>query len=567
MVYYSDFLNSLPLNTQLHSAFRTTTLKWALPFLAVFLPIVLLSVYTFRIASDSVRDLVEAENISSAANLSQLFIQDMTKNVVLAEAYASLPGTLSAVENHDEVSMRTRLKAMVVSNQQIHRAFIADAEGSVWNEFPTASGSYGTDLSSEKWFTAVEQDHKPVVSSSYPSRVDGTPVIAIVVPIVSTGSAFRGVAVFEYDTTIISNWLETMELGQGGSLFLLDADGVLVAHSEGQKMHVLSESYKDVPAVHTALEGTLHTTEYTDPLTDTVMLATFIPIGVGQNTWVVVAEQPKAVAFATLNHVKRNISLAGGALTLFTLLMVIALARTSSKNIKLNAALGEKNRSLDEFASIVSHQLKAPITAIRWTLESMLDGDYGVLEEGLKKELSMLQDVNIGNYHLILDILNISRLDRGVVAMEIKDTTLGELAEHAIRDYLPVAEKAGLYLRIEGDTSITLKADLEKSAQAISNSVSNALKYTKQGGITLKLSTANSQAVIEVTDTGEGMDSETLSQLFSRDCIRRKNASAESSSGLGLYIAKKFMEMQSGDVTVTSEKGKGSTFKYCWKIS
>lgn len=510
---------------------------------------------------------MEAENISSAANLSQLFIQDMTKNVVLAEAYASLPGTLSAVESRDEVTMRTRLKAMVVSNPQIHRAFIADAEGDLWNEFPTASGSYGMDLSSEQWFSAVEQDRKPVVSSLYSSPVGDTPVIALAVPIISTGSTFRGVAVFEYDTNIVANWLDTMELGQGGSLFLLDADGILVAHSEGQKMHVLSESYKEVPAVRTALGGTLHTTEYADPLTNTVMLATFIPIGVGQSTWVVVAEQPKAVAFATLNHVKRNISLAGGALTLFTLFMVIALARTSARNIKLNAELGEKNRSLDEFASIVSHQLKAPITAIRWTLESILDGDHGALTESLQKELSMLQDINIGNYHLILDILNISRLDRGVVAMEMKDTTLGELAEHAIRDYLPVAEKAGVYLRIEGDTSIALKADLEKSAQAISNSVSNALKFTKQGGITLKLSSLNSQAVIEVTDTGDGMDSETLSQLFSRDGIRRKNASAESSSGLGLYIAKKFMEMQGGDVTVSSEKGKGSTFRYSWNIS
>ncbi len=549
------------------SVLRTSTLKWALPFLAVFLPIVLLSVYTFRLASDSIRDLVEAENISSAENLSQLLIQDVTKNVVLAEAYASIPGTIAAVHNRDEVSMRTRLKAIAISNPQIHRVFITDAIGDLWNEFPTASGSYGANLSDGEWFAEIQERKKPVLSVAYRSALEEKPVIGINVPIFSTGSDFLGAVVFEYDATTINTWLENTELGNQGSLFLVDAAGALVAHSSAEYQHLLSTEYASIPALKSALEGTLLTTEYEDPLSGTLMLATFIPVAVGQNTWVVVGQQPKAVAFATLNQLKLNISLAGGALTLFTLLMVVALARTSAKNIKLNKELAEKNRSLDEFASIISHQLKAPITAIRYVLESILDGDYGELSAPLKEELSKLQDVNIGNNHLILDILNISRLDRGVVAMDLKETTLGELAEHAIRDYRPVAEKAGVYLKIEGDTSVVLKADVEKSAQAISNSVSNALKHTHQGGITLKHSKGEGVGIIDVTDTGEGMDSDTLSQLFSRDGIRRKNASAEASSGLGLYIAKKFMEMQGGDIKVTSEQGKGTTFTYTWKLS
>ncbi|PIR53885.1 hypothetical protein COU75_03470 [Candidatus Peregrinibacteria bacterium CG10_big_fil_rev_8_21_14_0_10_42_8] len=105
-------------------------------------------------------------------------------------------------------------------------------------------------------------------------------------------------------------------------------------------------------------------------------------------------------------------------------------------------------------------------------------------------------------------------------------------------------------------------ADLEKVAESITNSISNAIKYTKSGGITVNLSRNNGMGIVIVTDTGDGMSPEMIQNLFSRSGVKKGNTSAESSSGLGLFIARQFMKLQKGDITVSSEVGKGTTFTY-----
>lgn len=217
----------------------------------------------------------------------------------------------------------------------------------------------------------------------------------------------------------------------------------------------------------------------------------------------------------------------------------------------------------DDFISFVSHQLKAPVTATRWTIEGMLDGDYGAIPEGLKEPLNQMHDVTTKNFALISDILNASRIDRGVIELQRKPVELRVIAERAMRDYRIAAEKAGLSLTLEGgDRSIIVDADLEKVAEAITNAISNAIKHTKVGGITMRLSASDGCANIDVVDTGEGMPPDMLQKLFSRTGVKGANTQAASSSGLGLYIAKHFMELHGGDISVTSEVGKGSTFRY-----
>jgi len=552
----------------LQSEVRLHKWKWSLPFLAAFLPIVLLSFYSFQLSSDSVRFLVEKENISASESLAQLLVQDVQQNVKLAHAVASIPGTISAVEQKDELAMRSRLKAIMVSNAKLHRAFVVDADGKLWSEFPTAEGLYGSSFAGWTWFYEVKKNKRPYISGLYiRSQFPDKPVIAIATPIIS-GDTFLGVLVFEYQVDHISKWLENIGLGVNGNILLLDQDGALVAHPDITVGYSINKSYIDIPAIEKAHEGMLQTSEYTDPTVDKEMVATFLPIAVGKHLWVVVAQQPKEDAFALLNEVKRNLSVVGGMMTFLTLIMIATLARISAKNIVLNKTLEEKNQALKDFTSIVSHQLKAPITAMRWNIESVLDGDYGEISDDLRDLMNTLHSVNISNYHLIMDILNVSRLDRGVVTIVRHAVPLRDIAERAIRDYVPAAKKAGLTLKIdEKQKGIMVLADLEKTAESITNSISNAIKYTKKGGITVTLSEENGMGVIRVTDTGDGMTEEMMANLFSRSGVKKSNTSAESSSGLGLFIAKNFMQLQKGDITVSSEVGKGTTFTYTLQIA
>lgn len=546
--------------SRLQKQVRASRLKWSMPILAMFMPIVFLSVYSLQIASHSVQSLVEEENISASGNLAQLIMQDIKQNVRLAHAISSIPGTINAVATGDEVALRTRLKALMVSNPQVHRAFVVDAEGKLWSEFPTAEGAYGSNFADRSWFRSVHMDARPYVSGLYirPQFPD-EPVVAIAVPIRKNGE-FLGALAFEYRVKHLSKWLKNVRLGIRGHMYLLDQHGSLIAHPTIPVGHTLVKEYMGIEAIEKAHKGQLHTSEYVDPKMNEEMIASFLPITVGRNMWVVVAQQPKVDAFALLNEVKKNLSVAGGVLTLFTLIMVSALARMGGRVLRLNQAL-------KDFTSIVSHQLKAPITAMRWNLEMMLDGDYGKLSPDLREIISEMHKVNISNYHLVMDILNISRLDRGVVAVDLTPLPLKDIAERAMRDYITAAQKAGLSLTVEGDGDIIVMTDLEKTAESVTNAISNAIKYTKKGGITIVLSQKDGFGVIEVRDTGEGMPKAMLEKLFTRDGVKKSNSGAESSSGLGLYIAKSFMQMQGGDVVVSSKVGTGTSFTYTLKLA
>lgn len=540
-------------------------LKWSLPFAAAFLPIVLLGVYAYQVAAESVHDLIETEHRTATTNLSDLITQDMERSVSLARAIASVPLTLQAVEERNAYTIAVRLKAVVVAYPNIDHAYVTDRRGMLWGEFPTSSGAYGTDLSHEEWFTAIANASAPYIGgiALRNNIYRQEPMVTIAVPIRSGTGVFLGGMVFEYHADQITQWLQKVKIAHGGHLYVVDHRGALVAHPTPAVHGTLYHVYGSLAPVQEALAGRLHTQEYDDPLSGERMVATFLPVAVGRNRWVVVAQQPTELAFAELRMVRRNITVASASLSIITLMLIIALGHMSARNLRLNRELQSKNTTLRDITSFVSHQLRAPVTAMRWSMESLLDGDAGDMSEEVRVAIKNLYGVVIQNAALINDILNVSRLDRGVIEVKLVPVSLMEVAERAVRDYRVPAEKGGLRLLIEGhETPITVLADGEKLAEAVSNAVSNAIKHTKQGGITVQLRANETCGYIDVTDTGEGMSPDVLAHLFDRTGSKGSNTDASQSTGLGLFIARKFTRLMGGDVTVRAEVGKGSTLTY-----
>ncbi|OGJ58102.1 hypothetical protein A2881_05180 [Candidatus Peribacteria bacterium RIFCSPHIGHO2_01_FULL_55_13] len=542
-----------------------TRLMWSLPFACAFLPIVLLGVYSYQVAAGSVNDLINAEHLTATNNLADLITQDMNRSVQLTRALASVPLTVQAVEERNIYTISARLKAVVVAYPNIDHAYVTDQTGKLWAEFPTSSGSYGMDLSGEQWFSAVEQTRDPFVGDVELRKnvYREEPVVIVAAPIQSHTGAFLGAMVFEYHADQITKWLQNVRIAHGGYLFVVDDTGTLLAHPTYDFKEGLFRDLASDPAFTRALAGELHTSEYIDPFTHQRMVATFLPVAVGGSRWVIVAQQPAELAFAELKTVRLNITVASASLSLVTLLLVVALAHMSVKNIRLNKDLQSKNTTLRDITSFVSHQLRAPVTALRWSLESLMDGDSGDMSGNVRREIEKIYKVVIQNGALINDILNVSRLDRGVIEVKLAPASLAEIAERAIRDYLVPAEKAGLKLSIEHlDQSIMVTADAEKLAEAVSNAVSNAIKHTKTGDITLALRSDEKFGYIDVTDTGEGMSPEILAHLFDRTGVKGSNTDSAQSAGLGLFIARQFTRLMGGDVTVKAEEGKGSVFTY-----
>jgi signal transduction histidine kinase len=241
---------------------------------------------------------------------------------------------------------------------------------------------------------------------------------------------------------------------------------------------------------------------------------------------------------------------------------VRALRATSIRQVKLEAVgkLRELNEMKNDLIAVVSHQLKTPVAEINGYVENLLEGLAGPLTARQVEYLRDMREIGKENFRLISDLLSVSKIERGVLAVDLKPVSLNHLVEMAIRDYDQPMLQKGLTLVLEPALKdVMALADMGKTVETLRNVINNAVKCTDRGSITISVKSEGGQGLIEVRDTGIGMSGETLGRLFTKARVMGKEA-GRAGAGLGLFIAKSFMNLQNGDITVTSELGIGTCF-------
>ena len=236
---------------------------------------------------------------------------------------------------------------------------------------------------------------------------------------------------------------------------------------------------------------------------------------------------------------------------------------------KANKELKQLDQTKSEFISIASHQLRTPLTAIKGYGSMLLDGDFGEVKEERQKEA--IRKMFISNnrlINLVENLLNISRIESGRLKFEFKSESLVTLAREIYDNLKQAAEDKGLYLKfIEPQNKLPdVNMDSEKIRQIVINFIDNAIKYTKEGGITVSVFKKDKNIVCCVADTGMGVDKEEQAKLF-RKFARGKDAFLVNTEGmgLGLYVAQMMIEAHNGNIWVESggdEKGS----KFCFSI-
>lgn len=226
--------------------------------------------------------------------------------------------------------------------------------------------------------------------------------------------------------------------------------------------------------------------------------------------------------------------------------------------------LKKLDQAKSEFISIASHQLRTPLTTIKGYISMILEKSYGQMSRKIKKPL---ENINVSNERLIKlvnDLLSVSRIEAGKIELDLAKVSIEKTIAEVIDELAIIAEKKKIYLKFKkaGKPLPEITADKDKIRQVIINLIDNAIRYTNQGGITVTCRTEKAKYRIEITDTGEGMTKEEISKLF--ESFSRGKAGPRfwtEGAGLGLYIAKKFVEMHQGKIWVESAgKNKGSTF-------
>lgn len=242
---------------------------------------------------------------------------------------------------------------------------------------------------------------------------------------------------------------------------------------------------------------------------------------------------------------------------------LVEMRQRISKLKKLETERKKIEQMKTDFVSVVSHQLLTPTAIIGGYIDILLAGLRGDLTDKQKECLYDMREACTRSSRLVSDLLDVSRIERGVIEVDIKPVKLGEIIDLVVQDYLEPIKKKGLSLNLQGveDETIIL-ADKDKMVEALANAVNNAVKFTSQGSITIKAKSKDNFAFVEVKDTGKGISQDLLGKLFDKDQMFSSTPGAEKGAGLGLYITKNFMLLQNGDISVKSEVGKGSNFVF-----
>lgn len=230
-----------------------------------------------------------------------------------------------------------------------------------------------------------------------------------------------------------------------------------------------------------------------------------------------------------------------------------------------NAELSELSRTKSELLSIVSHQLRGPVAVIRGYVSMILEGDYGPVPAAMKPTIDRLAESGQTLSAGIDDYLNTSRIELGRVVYDFKVADFREVVERVVRDLRPAAKRKGLAISFTAADTEGYRARLDtgKMTEVVFNLLDNAIKYTPKGAIKVSLGRASDRSAhLKITDSGVGVDASTLPTLFQK-FVRASDAGTVNAhgTGLGLYVAKTYVDAHGGRIWAESEgRGKGTTF-------
>lgn len=239
--------------------------------------------------------------------------------------------------------------------------------------------------------------------------------------------------------------------------------------------------------------------------------------------------------------------------------------------------VAEASRMKTEFISIVSHQLRTPITNLRWSVDMLFSGRLDTVQLSEKhKEYFKIIDQNIGRMNeLVQDLLMVSRLEQGRIPLKLEKINLAEFVKEVVSKFEPMAQAAKVTLQFSdnlssgrgkgtnsSDGTTQVLTDRSNLKIILENFITNAIRYSKSGGeVNVLVKRKNKEALVEVQDEGIGIpqkDQKFIAQKF----FRAENARTHQpqGTGLGLSVSRALLERLGGKMGFKSQENKGSTF-------
>jgi signal transduction histidine kinase len=238
------------------------------------------------------------------------------------------------------------------------------------------------------------------------------------------------------------------------------------------------------------------------------------------------------------------------------------LSAQAEKLIVANERLQELDQLKSEFVSLVSHELRAPLTNVRSAVELMEDA-CPALNETCSQMFGIVAE-QIGRLgRLVDDVLNVSRIEAGELSLTYADVDIVQIAEQVVDD-ITTRQTGHIFRRPDCPVHPQVWADADRLYEVVANLADNAAKYSPpHSEVLLEVYTEGQEAVISVSDSGPGIPPEEQGHIFEKfHRLDSGDAKETYGYGLGLYLCRRLVEAMNGRIWVESEPGRGATFRF-----
>jgi signal transduction histidine kinase len=466
---------------------------------------------------------------------------------------------------------------------------LVDEQGTVaWasHGVPAAWGK-GADLSGYGWAEQAQSSLQAVFAGELVPETDEC-VLVITYPVVQ-GTAYAGQLVEFVPAGLVTERAQ-MRLEESQALHVLDGSGAYVLHPDvamvkqsfysdaGQAAFESSEDLNDLVGQVMGQESRSGTAVFRVEGEEQLAAVSSIAVD-GLPAYYMLVTSPVALFSEEINDVLAAQRIQAFSILAGTSVSVIILAVFVNRTVSLDrevrkrtdeleasnmlvtqqkAELEKANEELkkldkmkDEFLNIAAHELRTPITPILMAADSLGE------TLGRRPDVRMLVRNTKKLQQLVQNVLDMARIDNNTFKLAKEQLNLGELVYMTIEDFKAQLDEDGGRRIAYEMADLPIRADKVRITQVLSNLLANAIKFTREGTITVAVKKDASNALVSVSDTGKGIDPEILPRLFQKFATK-----SEGGTGLGLYISKSIIEAHGGRIWAENNPSGGATFTF-----
>ncbi len=240
-----------------------------------------------------------------------------------------------------------------------------------------------------------------------------------------------------------------------------------------------------------------------------------------------------------------------------------AIGRDMTEEVRLAENLKKAIDAKDKLFSVISHDLKSQLAGLIQMTGMMSDHEYNFSKEELIQYSGMLHESSKNLHELLENLLNWSKIQRGIMHIEKTDFDVKQVFTKATNPLIAAAQSKKIDIQITVEPGLCMTADEQMISSIIRNLVSNAIKFTPTNGhVSINARKESDVIHFEIQDSGIGIPDEMRPKLFKHgENVSRKGTNGEPSCGLGLIITEEFVKMHNGSIVFTTQENKGTTFE------